>query len=70
MAFTAEPKIGKNRMHVDIHVTDAVAEVARLRGLGAQILVEPHDDDGWFTTVLADPEGNEFCVLVPPPEHD
>jgi catechol 2,3-dioxygenase-like lactoylglutathione lyase family enzyme len=64
-----EPKSGKNRMHLDIQVVDAAAaaqEVRRLSGLGAAVLVEPHDDDGYLTTVLADPQGNEFCVIAPP----
>jgi hypothetical protein len=41
-------------------------ELARLSGIGARILAAPHDDDGFLTAVLADPEGNEFCVIVPP----
>lgn len=65
-----EPKSGKNRMHLDIHVTDVAPEVARLRELGATVLAEPHDDDGWLTAVLADPQGNEFCVIVPPADYD
>jgi hypothetical protein len=58
-----EPKTGKNRVHLDIHVgpDGRDAEVERLVGLGATRLWEasqgPHS---WVT--LADPEGNEFCV--------
>jgi predicted enzyme related to lactoylglutathione lyase len=37
-----------------------------VRGLGATVLRGPFDDEGWLTTVLADPAGNEFCVIVPP----
>lgn len=52
-----EPKAGKNRLHLDLAAADRPAEVARLTGLGARVLAA---FDTW--TVLADPEGNEFCV--------
>src|SRR5882757_1167124 len=61
-----EPKAGKNRMHLDLRVGDTEPTLARVRTLGARVLRGPFDDNGWLTTVLADPEGNEFCVLVPP----
>ncbi len=61
-----EPKAGKNRMHLDIQIVDAAAEVERLVSLGASIVHPPRDDDGFLTTVLADPQGNEFCVIKPP----
>jgi predicted enzyme related to lactoylglutathione lyase len=61
-----EPKQGKNRMHPDLRVTDSATEVARLTGLGATVLRGPFDDEGHWTTVMADPEGNEFCVIVSP----
>ena len=36
-------------------------------GLGATLLTsEPVTEDGWFWHILADPDGNEFCVLQPP----
>jgi hypothetical protein len=56
-----EAKAGKNRLHIDLRPDDQQAEVARLLGLGAR-----HADVGQGTqswVVLADPEGNEFCVL-------
>ena len=60
----AEPKQGKNRMHLDLHVDDVDSEVTRLEALGAQRVtrtaVAEHDHQ-WF--VMADPEGNEFCVV-------
>ena len=62
----ADPKLGKNRMHLDIRVREAEPELARVRTLGATVLRGPFDDEGWLTTVLADPAGNEFCVVVPP----
>jgi predicted enzyme related to lactoylglutathione lyase len=61
-----EPKQVKNRMHLDLRVADSEAEVARLITLGAAVLQGPFDDEGHWTTVLADPEGNEFCVIVSP----
>jgi predicted enzyme related to lactoylglutathione lyase len=56
-----EPRVGKNRVHLDWHADDRVAEVRRLAGLGA-VVVEEHDVPGLSWTVLRDPEGNEFCV--------
>ncbi|MFB4318317.1 VOC family protein [Actinomadura sp. 21ATH] len=61
-----EPKTAKNRMHPDLRVTDMEDELARLTGLGASVVRGPFTDDGWPTTVMADPEGNEFCLIVPP----
>jgi predicted enzyme related to lactoylglutathione lyase len=61
-----EPRRGKNRMHLDLHVADVAAEVDRLLAHGATVLDPAHDDDGYLTAVLADPQGNEFCVIRPP----
>jgi len=56
-----EAKVVKNRVHLDFASEDMAAEVERLRGLGAtQIAARSLGDFRW--TVLADPEGNEFCV--------
>ena len=58
-----EPKTGKNRMHVDIHVDDIEAEANRLEGLGARRLdpeIKTEFDSHWI--LMADPEDNEFCV--------
>jgi hypothetical protein len=65
-----EPKIGKNRMHLDLQVRDVAAEVERLVAAGASVLEPAHDDDGFLTAVLADPQGNEFCVIRPPDGDD
>lgn len=68
-----EPKMAKNRVHLDINITnrdtdttqrrvDIDLEIERLLGLGAT-RIEDFDVDGlgvW--TVMNDPEGNEFCV--------
>lgn len=53
-----EDKQVKNRVHLDLSATDAVAEVKRLCGLGATVQAERKD---WIT--MQDPEGNEFCVM-------
>ncbi|WP_433047406.1 VOC family protein [Dactylosporangium sp. CS-033363] len=53
-----EPKTAKNRQHFDLRAPGPVAdEVARLESLGAHVLQRGDD-----LTVMADPEGNEFCV--------
>jgi predicted enzyme related to lactoylglutathione lyase len=59
-----EPRVGKNRMHVDWAADDRTAEVARLEELGAAV-VASHSVPGLVWTVLADPEGNVFCVSAP-----
>ena len=52
----------KNRLHLDLRPEDQDAEVARLEELGAtRVSVGQGDDVSWV--VMADPEGNEFCVL-------
>ncbi len=57
-----EGKRVKNRWHPDLRPTDQAAEVARLEGLGAtRVDVGQGDDVSWV--VMADPDGNEFCVL-------
>jgi predicted enzyme related to lactoylglutathione lyase len=61
-----EPKAGKNRMHLDLQVHDVEGEAERLVAAGARIVQPAHDDDGFLTVVLQDPQGNEFCVLRPP----
>ncbi|MFF3890145.1 VOC family protein [Streptomyces sp. NPDC001914] len=57
-------KTAKNRLHIDLTPDDRAAEVERILALGARRLdVGQGEDVTW--TVLADPEGNEFCVLRP-----
>ncbi|WP_405732898.1 hypothetical protein OG885_18990 [Streptomyces sp. NBC_00028] len=58
-----EEKTGKNRLHLDLHPGDGLraAEVERLTGLGARVLREVREPSGAWV-VMADPEGNEFCV--------
>jgi len=58
-----EPKVVKNRAHIDFDAGDMTAEVARLVSLGAGVIAERNlGDFRW--TVVADPEGNEFCVTI------
>jgi hypothetical protein len=54
-----EPKVAKNRMHVDIRLRDQ-AHLDELVRLGAAVISE---HDGW--RVMLDPEGNEFCAKTP-----
>ena len=57
-----EEKQIKNRLHIDLAPDDRDAEVERIIALGATHAdVGQSGDEGWI--VLADPEGNEFCVL-------
>src|SRR5262249_16260988 len=59
----AELKTAKNRVQMDIHQGDVGGEVARLTALGAcRIEADDHEMFGVCWTVMADPEGNEFCV--------
>lgn len=62
-----DEKRGKNRLHLDLRTADLAAEVTRILGLGASLLTtRPVQEHGWRWHVLADPDGNEFCVLQPP----
>jgi predicted enzyme related to lactoylglutathione lyase len=57
-----DAKTVKNRLHIDLRPDDQEAEVERLVDMGARpVDIGQHDVD-WV--VLADPEGNEFCVLA------
>lgn len=56
-----EPKNAKSRLHLDFRPDDQDAEVARLVAHGARRVDIGQGDQSWV--VLADPEGNEFCVL-------
>jgi glyoxalase superfamily protein len=63
-APVAEPTPGKVRLHIDVNPTDRdqAAELQRLLDLGASPAdVGQRGDEGWH--VLADPEGNQFCLL-------
>lgn len=62
-ARVPEGKTVKNRLHLDLRPTDRNQgeEVERLRSLGATEVDVGQGDVSWV--VMADPEGNEFCVL-------
>jgi predicted enzyme related to lactoylglutathione lyase len=60
-----EPKVAKNRNHVDLHTADLEGELRRIIALGASVIHDKHEyDTDWYT--LADPEGNEFCLVADP----
>jgi len=60
-----EPKEIKNRLHLDLRPTDRTRdeELERLLGLGATVVADRRTPEGGGWVVLADPEGNEFCIL-------
>ena len=62
--FLAVPddKVVKNRIHLDFRPDDQQAEVERVIGLGARHVDIGQGEQSWV--VLADPEGNEFCILA------
>jgi hypothetical protein len=57
-----EPRVGKNRLHLDLYSGDRDAEVERLLRIGATRFSRTPEPDEDFI-VLADPEGNLFCVI-------
>jgi hypothetical protein len=57
------PKTVKNRLHLDVYA----AAVADLKALGASVLA-PAEETGFGWTVMADPEGHEFCCFVREPD--
>ena len=61
-----EAKRDKNRIHLDLRTADMDSEIGRIVALGASVLTrEPINEDGLRWHVLADPDGNEFCILEP-----
>jgi predicted enzyme related to lactoylglutathione lyase len=60
-----DPKRVKNRMHFDLVPAEGTrdAEAARLVSIGATVVDDLRRPDGSGWVVLADPEGNEFCIL-------
>jgi hypothetical protein len=56
----SEPKVAKNRLHLDLRAEDSDAEAQRLLALGARLALEQPNDT---LIALHDPEGNEFCIL-------
>ncbi|WP_462418962.1 VOC family protein [Kytococcus sp. Marseille-QA3725] len=63
----------KNRLHLDLRPRDGVTrdeEIQRVLGLGATAVEDHRTPDGLGWLVLADPEGNEFCILRSPAERE
>ena len=62
LQLVPEPRVGKNRLHLDLYTPDPDAEIARLVALGATRaprVPEPGED----FVLMQDPEGNVFCVV-------
>jgi predicted enzyme related to lactoylglutathione lyase len=60
-----EGKVAKNRVHLDLEAEDEEATATRIQELGARFLWRSRNPEDPFVT-LADPEGNEFCVVRSP----
>ncbi|RII15879.1 Glyoxalase-like domain protein [Streptomyces sp. YIM 130001] len=64
-----DPERGKNGIHLCLRPdTTREQEVERLLGIGATLVADRRKPGGHGWVVLADPEGNEFCVLTSPDE--
>ncbi len=57
-----EAKSMKNRVHVDLRVEDMDDAIRRILGLGGSIVSGERELEGYRWRVMADPEGNEFCI--------
>ena len=57
----SDSKVTKNRLHLDFRPSGQAAEVDRMLALGARKVDIGQGEQPWV--VLADPEGNEFCIL-------
>jgi catechol 2,3-dioxygenase-like lactoylglutathione lyase family enzyme len=63
-------KPAKNRLHLDLRTRELELEVERIAAAGGVVLTrEPMAEFGFRWQILADPDGNEFCVVEPPAEH-
>ena len=71
LAFQRVPerKSVKNRLHFDISVDDVESATARVEAIGgSRALTEDVSEYGYHWRVMADPEGNEFCLIFTVPE--
>jgi catechol 2,3-dioxygenase-like lactoylglutathione lyase family enzyme len=66
LQLTDKPKAGPNRVHLDLYAEDRAAEVARLESLGATRVEPWHYELSDDHVVMADLDGNEFCVVQVP----
>ena len=67
LCFQAVPegKTSKNRVHLDIAVSDIDRAAHRVKELGGgQVSPEDVEEHGWRYRVMTDPEGNEFCLTA------
>jgi predicted enzyme related to lactoylglutathione lyase len=60
-----DPTPGKNRVHLDFRAADIDEEASRLTAAGASELERHQFGENYQWVALADPEGNEFCVVGP-----
>ena len=60
-----EPRVGKNRLHIDLYVEDRETAAAEVEAVGGRRVGE-HENGPVRWVVMADPEGNEFCLVQPP----
>lgn len=60
-----EVKTIKNRLHLDVEVEDLDAAILQAQQLGAACVGGAHHDKAGSFQVLLDPEGNEWCLVVP-----
>jgi predicted enzyme related to lactoylglutathione lyase len=63
LSASTDVKRTKNRMHVDVHPDNADAHLTRLQRLGGSLVGERVEHYGIWWQVMADPEGNELCVV-------
>ena len=60
-----EPKAGKNRLHLDVVTDDLETAADRVEALGgSRAEPDPRHEYGYDFRVMADPEGNEFCLIL------
>jgi predicted enzyme related to lactoylglutathione lyase len=59
-----EPKVGKNRLHLDLNVDDLATATQQAEALGATAVGEVVDEGDGAYQVMLDPAGNEFCLCV------
>ena len=65
LQVAATPVTARDQMHLDLYTDDQAGEVERLTALGASY-IRRSEDPGDDYVVMADPEGNEFCVCAVP----
>jgi predicted enzyme related to lactoylglutathione lyase len=65
LQLSRTPVTARDQMHLDLYSDDQTAEVKRMVGLGAKIVRHNRNPDNDYV-VMADPEGNEFCVCAKP----